>query len=135
MAELAERSREQGINAHTTFATPAWTPSEAEVGVPDHPCRRSLLRTAATRGFPSLSLAKILSACRINSLQQYESAPRFLNRDAKYGTEVLTAIRSMKIQCVRTSFESSWQNEIAERWVESCRRDLLDHVVPWTRAT
>ena len=61
----------------------------------------------------------------------YESAPRFLilDRDAKYGAEVPAAIQSMSIQCVRTSFESPWQNGIAERWVESCRRDLLDHVI------
>jgi transposase InsO family protein len=30
---------------------------------------------------------------------------------------------------VRTSFESPWQNGIAERWVGSCRRDLLDHII------
>jgi putative transposase len=62
----------------------------------------------------------------------YESAPRFLifDRDAKYGAEVPAAIRSMKIQCVRTSFESLWQNGIAKRWVESRRSDLLDHVIP-----
>ena len=35
----------------------------------------------------------------------------------------------MKIDCVQTSIESPWQNGIAERWVESCRRDLLDHVI------
>jgi CheY-like chemotaxis protein len=27
------------------------------------------------------------------------------------------------------AFESPWQNGVAERWVESCRRDLLDHVI------
>ena len=30
---------------------------------------------------------------------------------------------------IRTSFESPWQNGIAERWVGSCRRDLLDHII------
>src|ERR1700737_3335561 len=56
----------------------------------------------------------------------FESAPRFLifDRDAKYGLEVPGAVRSMKIRPVRTSFESPWQNGVAERWVESCRRDL-----------
>jgi hypothetical protein len=24
---------------------------------------------------------------------------------------------------------SSWQNGVGERWVQSCRRDLLDHVI------
>jgi hypothetical protein len=61
----------------------------------------------------------------------YQWAPRFLifDRDAKYGLEVLVAVRSMNICPVRTSFQSPWQNEIAERWVEGCRRDLLDHVI------
>jgi putative transposase len=62
----------------------------------------------------------------------FESAPRFLifDRDGKYGVEVPAAVRSLKIAPVRTSFESPWQNGVAERWVESCRRDLLDHVIP-----
>jgi putative transposase len=51
------------------------------------------------------------------------------DRDAKYGTEVPAAIRSLKINAVRTWFESPWQNGIAERWVGSCRRELLDHVI------
>ena len=61
----------------------------------------------------------------------YQSAPRFLifDRDAKYGLEVPIAVRSMAMRPVRTLFRSPWQNGIAERWVESCRRDLLDHVI------
>jgi transposase InsO family protein len=61
----------------------------------------------------------------------FESAPRFLifDRDAKYGAEVPATVRSMTIRCVRTSFQSPWQNGIAERWIESCRRDLLDHII------
>jgi transposase InsO family protein len=61
----------------------------------------------------------------------FESASKFLifDRDAKYGLEVPVAVRRLKINPVRTSFESPWQNGVAERWVESCRRDLLDHVI------
>jgi len=61
----------------------------------------------------------------------FGSAPRFLifDRDAKYGLEVPGTVRSLKICPVRTSFESPWQNGVAERWVESCRSDLLDHIV------
>src|SRR5262250_2976441 len=60
-----------------------------------------------------------------------QSAPRFLifDRDAKYGLEVPIAVCSMAIHPIRTSFQSPWQNGIAERWIESCRHDLLDHVI------
>jgi putative transposase len=61
----------------------------------------------------------------------FGSVPRFLlfDRDGKYGLEVPAAIRSLGITPLRTSSESPWQNGVAERWVESCRRDLLDHVI------
>jgi len=61
----------------------------------------------------------------------FDSTSRFLlfDRDAKYGLEVPVAVRSLSIHPVRTSFESPWQNGTAERWVGSCRRDLLDHVI------
>jgi putative transposase len=61
----------------------------------------------------------------------FESASRYLifDRDAKYGLEVAAAVRSLKMSPVRTSFGSPWQNGVAERWVESCRRDLLDHMI------
>lgn len=61
----------------------------------------------------------------------FGSSPRFLvfDRDAKYGLDVPAAVRSLGITPLRTSFASPWQNGVAERWVESCRRDLLDHVI------
>lgn len=61
----------------------------------------------------------------------FQSAPRFLifDRDSKYGFEVGAAVRSLGMLPVRTSFESPWQNGTAERWIESCRHDLLDDVI------
>jgi transposase InsO family protein len=61
----------------------------------------------------------------------YDAVPRFLvfDHDAKYGFEVPSAIRSLKITPLRTSIGSPWQNGVAERWVGSCRRELLDHVI------
>jgi hypothetical protein len=38
-------------------------------------------------------------------------------------------VRSMAIRPIRTSFRSPWQNGLAEHWIESCRRDLLDYVI------
>jgi len=61
----------------------------------------------------------------------FQSEPKYLifDRDAKYGLDVPVAIRSLMMIPARTSFESAWQNGVAERWVESCRRDLLDHII------
>jgi putative transposase len=42
---------------------------------------------------------------------------------------VLSALRDMGSEPTRTAFRSPWQNGVAERWVGSCRRDLLDHVI------
>src|SRR5882757_2414843 len=56
---------------------------------------------------------------------------RFLlfDRDAKFAADVVSAVRNMGSQPTRTAFRSPWQNGIAERWVGSRRRDLLDHVI------
>jgi transposase InsO family protein len=61
----------------------------------------------------------------------YDSASKYLilDRDTKFGFEVLAAVKSLGAKPVRTSFRSPWQNGVAERWVGSCRRDLLDHVI------
>ena len=66
----------------------------------------------------------------------YQSAEKFLifDRDSKFSLEVAAAVRSLGVRPIRTSFESPWQNGVAERWVESCRRDLLDHVIPVNEA-
>src|SRR6266851_871231 len=89
--------------------------------------RRRILHFNITRHPTSLWVVQ-----QLREAFPYESAPQFLifDRDAKYGTEIPAAIRSMKIKRIRISFESPWQNGVAERWVQSCRRDLLNHVIP-----
>jgi len=61
----------------------------------------------------------------------FESSTKFLifDRDAKFGLQMPTIMRSLGISPVQTSFESPWQNGVAERWVGNCRQDLLDHVI------
>jgi len=60
-----------------------------------------------------------------------DRVPRFLllDRDSIFSMEVLAAIRSFGIDPVRTAYRSPWQSAIAERWVGTCRRELLDHVI------
>jgi putative transposase len=61
----------------------------------------------------------------------YDQPHRFLifDRDAKFSAEVILAVKQNGMEPVRTAFRSPWQNGIAERWVGSVRRDLLDYVI------
>jgi putative transposase len=61
----------------------------------------------------------------------YKQPHRFLlfDRDSKFGADVVSAVTYIGSQPTRTAFRSPWQNGVAERWVGSCRRDLLDHVI------
>jgi len=61
----------------------------------------------------------------------YDSAPGYLifDRATNFNHEVVSTIKSLDIEPKRTSFQSPWQNGLAERWVGNCRRDLLDHVI------
>src|SRR6202795_3155789 len=92
--------------------------------------RRRILHINVTRYPTSLWIVQ-----QLREAFPFGSASTFVifDHDAKYGAEVSAAIRSMKIKCARTSLRSPWQNGIAERWVENCRRDLLDHVIALNR--
>ena len=52
-----------------------------------------------------------------------------LDNDNIFSTLVTRTLKSLGITPIRTSIRSPWQNGIAERWVGSCRRELLDHVI------
>jgi putative transposase len=52
------------------------------------------------------------------------------DRDANFGSEVVSFLESSDLQPVRTSFCGPWQNETAERWVGNARRELLDSIIP-----
>lgn len=60
-----------------------------------------------------------------------DSAPKYLIFDngSQFNADVVQAIQSFGITPKRTSFQSPWQNGVAERFVANCRRDLLDHVI------
>jgi transposase InsO family protein len=52
-----------------------------------------------------------------------------LDRDAKFDPTVITFLKATGLKPKRTSIQSPWQNGIAERWIGSCRREILDHVI------
>jgi transposase InsO family protein len=88
--------------------------------------RRRILHFNVTRHPSSLWVIQ-----QLREAFPYDSAPRYLifDRGANFNEEVTDTVRSFGIQPMRTSFRSPWQNGVAERWVGSCRRDLMDHVI------
>ena len=58
-------------------------------------------------------------------------APDYLlfDNDTIFSSEVSTSVDSLGITPKKTAFRSPWQNGIAERWVGSCKRELIDHVI------
>jgi hypothetical protein len=61
----------------------------------------------------------------------YDSVPNYLifDCDAIFSAAVVEFIKAMGTKPIRTSFCSPWQNGTAGRWIGSCRRELLEHVV------
>ena len=52
-----------------------------------------------------------------------------LDRDAKFDATVITYLKATGLKPKQTSILSPWQNGTAERWVGSCRREMLDHII------
>jgi putative transposase len=88
--------------------------------------RRKILHFNVTRNPNALWVAQ-----QFREAWAYKHPHRFLlfDRDSKFGADVVSAVRDIGSQPTRTAFRSPWQNGVAERWVGSCRRDLLDHVI------
>jgi putative transposase len=60
-----------------------------------------------------------------------DCAPKYLvlDRDGKFGGEVARMLKCLGSELIRTAYRSPWQNGVAERWVGSCRREVLDYVI------
>jgi hypothetical protein len=52
-----------------------------------------------------------------------------LDHDPKFDADVIAFLQATGLRPKRTSVHAPWQNGTAERWVGSCRRELLDHVI------
>ena len=52
-----------------------------------------------------------------------------LDHDSKFDVDVIAFLKASGLRPKRTSVQAPWQNGVAERWVGSCRREILDHVI------
>jgi transposase InsO family protein len=88
--------------------------------------RRNVVRCAVTTSPTAAWVAQ-----QLREAVPFESAPRFMifDRDATFSAGLTSTIRSMFMEPTRTSYQSPWQNGVAERFVGTVRRELLDHVI------
>ena len=89
--------------------------------------RRRILHFNVTRNPNALWVT-----LQLRETWEYGQEPQqylIFDRDAKFGAEVVSTVKAIGPQPIRTAFRSPWQNGIADRWIGSVRRDLLDHVI------
>jgi putative transposase len=88
--------------------------------------RRKILHFNVTRNPNALWIGR-----QLREAWAYQQPHRFLlfDRDAKVGADVVSVVRDMGSEPTRAALGCPWQNDVAERWVGSCRRDLLEQVI------
>jgi len=52
-----------------------------------------------------------------------------LDHDSTFDSEVVAFLKATGLDPTRTGIQAPWQNGLAERWVGSCRRELLDQII------
>jgi putative transposase len=52
-----------------------------------------------------------------------------LDHDSTFDGNVTGFLKATGLDPTRTAIQAPWQNGVAERWVGSCRRDLLDQII------
>jgi hypothetical protein len=52
------------------------------------------------------------------------------DNDSIFNGDVVAFLGATGLQPKRTAIQAPWQNGTAERWIGSCRREILDHIIP-----
>ena len=120
------RNHRDGIAAMDLFTVPTATFRVLYVLFVIRHGRRDIPRWGVT---PNPTAAWVVQQLR--EAFPFESAPRHLifDRDAIFAPAVVATLRAMGIEPTRTSYQSPWQNGVAERFVATVRRELLDYVI------
>jgi transposase InsO family protein len=120
------RNHRDGIAAMDLFSVPTVTFRALHVLFVIRHARRDEVRCAVTTSPTAAWVAQ-----QLRETFPFESVARFmiLDRDAIFSAELTATIRAMLMEPTRTSFGSPWQNGVAERFVATVRRELLDHVI------
>jgi transposase InsO family protein len=120
------RNHREVLAAMDFFTVPTATFRVLYVWFVIHHDRRKLLHFNVTEDPTALWVIQ-----QLREAFPYDTAPSYLvfDRDAIFGEKVVSSVQTLGIQPKRIAFRSPWQNGVAERWIGSCRRELLDRVI------
>ena len=123
------RSHRDSICAMDFFTVPSATFKQLYgFAILDHG-RRKILHVSA--------VARPSAAWVIQQLREAfpgETEFRYLihDNDSIFGPDVTKAAREIGLIPIATQKRSPWQNAYMERWIGTCRRELLNHVIVFT---
>jgi transposase InsO family protein len=120
------RNHRDGIAAMDFFSVPTVTFRVLQVLLVIRHGRRDVARCAVS-AIPTAAWV----AQQLREAFPFDSALRFMifDRSAIFSAGVTATLRSLQVEPTRTSYRSPWQNGVAERFVATVRRELLDHVI------
>jgi putative transposase len=128
-------SQAQAILAAGFFETKTLTGATLYVlAMIEHATRR--VRILGATAHPTAAWVTQLARNTVMDLQDTGAGVKFLirDRDIRYPASFDAVLRAEGIGVVQTGVRMPRMNAVMERWVRSCRTELLDRTLIWNRA-
>ncbi|MDH6120013.1 transposase InsO family protein [Kitasatospora sp. GAS204A] len=128
------RSQAHAILAADFFETRTLTGATVTVlAVIEHATRR--VRVLGATAHPTAAWTTQLARNMVMDLQDTGTRVKFLirDRDVRYPAAFDAVLRAEGIEVVQTGIRMPRMNAIMERWVRSCRTELLDRTLIWNQ--
>jgi putative transposase len=128
------RSQAEALLACDFFETVTLTGARMYVlAVIEHAHRR--LRILGTTPHPTAAWMTQAARNLVMDLEDAGNRARFLirDRDGKFSQLFDAILADSGIQVVLSGVQMPRMNSIVERWVQTCRRELLDHTLIWNQ--
>ncbi|MYS25066.1 Integrase core domain-containing protein [Streptomyces sp. DvalAA-14] len=129
------RSQAEAILAADFFETKTLTGATLTVlAVIEHATRR--VRILGTTTQPTAAWVTQLARNLVMDIQDSETGIKYLirDRDVRYPTSFDSVLADQGVEVVQTGVKMPRMNAIMERWIRSCRAELLDRTLIWDRA-
>ncbi|MFB9579903.1 integrase core domain-containing protein, partial [Streptomyces yanii] len=129
------RSQADGLLACDLFETRTLTGARLYVfAVIEHSSRR--VRILGTTAHPSAEWIVQLGRNLLMDLQDAGSRAKFLirDRDSKFTTAFDALLADAGLKVVTSGIQIPRMNSLMERWIQTCRRELLNRTLIWNQS-